>query len=108
MRPGAKLLDLVEERREDAMEPRLLRFSDGSIAVEVQVGQEEGQRQLTVNIPGQQDVTVALEQLAPSLRLVRTLAPPVRFEQVHGGFFSIVVTLPDPREPERCTAWTQV
>jgi hypothetical protein len=27
---------------------------------------------------------------------------------VHAGFFRIVVALPDPGEPERCTAWTRL
>lgn len=74
------------------------------------MGAENGypDRTVTVDIPGQEDVTVALEQLASSLRLVRRGAPPARFDEVPAGFFSVVVTLADAQAPDRTTAWTQL
>jgi hypothetical protein len=101
------VLDLVEEPSFDSADPRLLRFSDGTLTVEVRIAGHQA-RLVTVDVLGQQDVTVSLDQLAPSLRLVRTGIAPARFEEVNAGFFSVVVTLPDLHEPERCTAWTRL
>jgi hypothetical protein len=108
LRPGAVLLDLVDEPTFNGQQPALMRFTDGTLAVLVRVDLEGEARHLTVDIPGQHDLTVALEQRAPSLRLVRTGTPPIRFADVHAGLFSIIVTLSDPREPDRCTAWSRV
>ncbi|MCW2601708.1 MAG: hypothetical protein JWM02_3537 [Frankiales bacterium] len=111
--PGVNVLGLVDDSRESGgnrTQPGeyVLRFGNGAETVVAKVTPKDDLLQLAVSVEPFEDLTLALEQFVPSLRLVRRDAMPAVFEEVHRGFVSIVGTRPGGSSPQWCTAWMRI
>jgi hypothetical protein len=107
-RPGGVVLDLVQDEQEHECvdhesSSRLLVFRGEALTVEVRLVDSGGQRAVTIDVPGQPHATVSLEQLAPSVRVVKRAVVPARFVTGDGVFLSVLVSVPG--QPDRSTAW---
>ncbi|MGB8652211.1 MAG: hypothetical protein WCD35_16300 [Mycobacteriales bacterium] len=113
-RPGVEVLDLVEDSRETGVaadSELVLRFGDAEAGARVTATVVPTGRLMRVGVavaPDGDELVVALEQLAPSLRLIRRGPTPVVFDDVHEGFVSITGTRPGELEPRWCTAWVRL
>lgn len=108
-RPGVEVLRLAEDTREERVDRFELRFVGRAARVVVRVTPQGAELRLDVTAdPAEADLVVALEQLAPSLRVVSRMPLPASFRQVPHGFVSVTGTPGDAERPTWCTAWVRV
>jgi hypothetical protein len=108
-RPGVEVLGLVEDSRTERVDRFVLRFVGRTVSVVVQVKPEDAELRLDVfAVPAEPGLVLALEQMAPSLRVVSRGSSPVSFEHVQRGFVSVTGTPEGVERPAWCTAWVRI
>jgi hypothetical protein len=105
LRPGTSTLDLQGETLST------LCFSDDGLIVDVILDRVDGRVDVQADTRQESLASMALEVVGPDGQIHRTATVctfPARFEDVPPGLFSLVLTLLDPDEPVRATAWCRL
>jgi hypothetical protein len=104
-RPGAIVLDLQAETL------NTLCFSDDDVIADVILSRGDAGVQLQADVRGRKLASIALELIEPdgTHREVASAADrPACFLAKTPGMFALVITMADPLEPERVTAWCRL